>query len=240
MLSRVSREEFVPTRWSLVRDAAGADSERARVALATLCQAYWYPLYAFVRRKGVPAGEAEDVVQGFFARLLEKRDLAGVARENGRFRSFLAASIQHYLANLRDHERAEKRGGGRVRLDVDFAGADTRFALEAPDGDPLQAFERGWAVELLRRALEGLEQEYRATNRGELFDVLRGAITDGERAPVAEYARRLGSTEKAVKVAVHRLRVRYRERLRAEIAETVTGEAEVEAEIGALFRAFSA
>jgi RNA polymerase sigma-70 factor (ECF subfamily) len=231
-----SGESFLTTRWSIVRSAADLDPERARAALATLCQSYWYPLYAFVRRKGVAAQDAEDVVQSFFARILEKRNFDSVSPEKGRFRSFLLASIQNHLANLRDAARAEKRGAGRSALEIDFARADARFGLEAKPEAAERAYEREWALALLERALAGVEQEYRASERGELFDVLKAELT-GAGSSHAEYAQRLASNEGAVKVAVHRLRKRYRERLRAEIAETVADPGEIEAEIADLFEA---
>ena len=233
-------ESFLTTHWSLVLRAGAVDSVSANAALATLCKSYWYPLYAFVRRKGVGPEDAEDVVQGFFARLLDKHALEQATPDKGRFRSFLLASIQNHLANVRAAQHAQKRGGGQVGLDIDFAHADARFRLEARNEDPQKAFERAWALELLARALSGLEQEYRASQRGELFDVLKPELVGGEGAPYAAYAARLSSNEAAVKVAVHRLRKRYRERLRAAIAETVVGEAEIEAEIADLFRALSA
>ena len=232
-------ESFLTTRWSLVLQAAGQDSEHAQAALASLCRAYWYPLYAFVRRKGVAAQDAEDVVQSFFARLLDKQALAQVRPEKGRFRSFLLASIQNHLANLRDAERSLKRGGGQALLDIDFAAADARYCLEAGALDAQKSFERAWALDLLARALSGLEAEYRASERGALFDVLKPELVGGEGAPYADYAARLSSNVAAVKVAVHRLRKRYRERLRAAIAETVAGEAEIESEISDLFRALT-
>lgn len=230
-------DRFLTTRWSIVRTAASLDPERATAALSTLCQSYWYPLYAFVRRKGVAAQDAEDVVQSFFARILEKRNFDSVTPEKGRFRSFLLASIQNHLANMRDAARAEKRGAGRAPLAIDFATADVRFGLEARADEPERAFERAWALALLDRALAGVEQEYRATERGALFDVLKGELTGTADNPYAIYAQRLDSNEGAIKVAVHRLRKRYRERLRAEIAETVADPGEIEAEIADLFKA---
>jgi RNA polymerase sigma-70 factor (ECF subfamily) len=217
--------------------AAGGDGAAAREAVAALCRDYWFPLYAFVRRKGVGAEDAEDVVQGFFAELLLKFDFSRLAPERGRFRSFLLAGVQHHLANVRDRADAAKRGGDRTRVPIDFADADARFALQARDEDPGKAFEREWALALLERALALLEQEYRASDRGELFDVLKGELAGGAEERYASYAARLGASEAAVKVAVHRLRKRYRERLRAEIAGTVVDERDVDLEIADLFRA---
>ncbi len=234
-------DQFLTTRWSLVRAAAGSDSPRSRDALASLCQAYWYPLYAFVRRRGVGAQDAEDAVQGFFEQLLSKADFGRLAPEKGRFRSFLLAGVKNHLANVRDAASTQKRGGDRQRLAIDFSDADARYALRAPEEEAVRVFEREWALALLTRALSGLEQEYRASDRGALFDVLKGELAGGEVQSCAHYAERLGSSEGAVKVAVHRLRKRYRERLRAEIAETVSDcadlEGAIDAEIADLFRA---
>lgn len=231
---------FHTTHWSLVLRAGGPEDAAAREALASLCQSYWYPLYAFARRRGAGAEEAEDAVQGFFARLIEKGDLRAVTPSKGRFRAFLLAALQHHLANQRDHEAALKRGGGRVVLEADFGAAGERFARE-PDGarTPEQEFERAWALEMLRGAVEDLELEYRSSSRGELFEALRGEL-QGEAAPHAELAERLGMSAGAVKVAAHRLRERFGERLRERVAATVASPAEIEAELGALLRALSA
>lgn len=240
MESSSASDQFLTTQWSVVRAAAGLDPARAQDALTALCQTYWYPLYAFVRRKGVSAEDAEDVVQGFFEQAITKQGFANVVPEKGRFRSFLLACIQNHLANFRDSANAQKRGGGHAALDIDFAAADARFGLEAAGDDPHRTFERAWALALLERALAGLEQEYRASDRGALFDVLRPELTGGADESYACYAERLGSNEGAVKVAVHRLRKRYRERLRSEIAQTVADESEVEGEIADLFKALAA
>ena len=228
---------FLTTQWSVVRAAGKLDGDLAREALTFLCQTYWYPLYAFARRKGVAAQDAEDVVQGFFAELLTNADLAQVAPEKGRFRSYLLACMQNHISDVREHASAQKRGGDRVALPIDFAHADARFAADSGEGDPNRVFERAWAMALLDRALVGLEQEYRASDRGELFDTLKGELTGASGHAYETYATRLDSSEGAIKVAVHRLRKRYRERLRAEIAETVADEGEIDAEIGDLFRA---
>jgi DNA-directed RNA polymerase specialized sigma24 family protein len=229
---------FHTTRWSLVQ-AAGADDEAGREALAALCQSYWYPLYVFARRRELAHAAAEDVVQGFFARLIETNSLRQVAREKGRFRSFLLAALQHHVANERDHARAAKRGGGRVRLAVDLAGADERFAREpARARTPEQEFERAWALEVLRAAVGRLAEEYGASGRGPLFEALKGEL-EGTPAPHAELAAALGMSGGAVKVAAHRLRERFGDTLRALVRETVASPAAVEAELGALLRALS-
>ena len=230
---------FHTTRWSVVLAAQAG----RRPELEELCRAYWWPLYAYARRAGASAEEAEDVVQGFFARLIEKDDLAAVAPEKGRFRAFLLVALKHHLANERDRARAAKRGGGRVRaaseLGLDFAGADERLALEAGGtSDPERAFEVAWARELLRAAVEELGAEYRASGRGAVFEVLRGELA-GAGGDQAAYAERLGLTPGAVKVAIHRLRARFQERVRARIAATVASDEEVEDELTALLGALS-
>jgi RNA polymerase sigma-70 factor (ECF subfamily) len=227
---------FRTTRWSLVQ-AAGSDGAEARAALEALCRSYWYPLYAFARRGGAGHGEAEDLVQGFFARLVEKGWLADVAREKGRFRSFLLAALRHVAANERDRARAAVRGGGRERPAVDLAGAEERFAREPDRGrTPEEEFERAGALEVLRAAAARLETEYAASGRGALFDALKGELA-GAPAPHAEVAARLGMTSGAVKVAAHRIRERFGDALREVVADTVGSPAAVEAELGALLRA---
>lgn len=229
---------FLPTRWSLVLSARGSDASAAR-ALEELCRAYWYPLFAYVRRRGVPAHEAEDVVQGFFARLIEKRDLTTVAPERGRFRSFLLAAIRNHVSHVRAHARAEKRGGGRVRLEVDFGAADQRLEAEAPGTcDPERAFEHAWARELIRTCVDDLGLEYTTSGRRAVFDVLKPELQRvGDSSDYAAHAERLGLSPGAVKVAVHRMRARFRDRLRQRIAATVEREEDIEDELSALLRA---
>lgn len=235
-----SRDSFLTTRWSIVRRAGEVASPDSREALDVLIRAYWFPLYAYVRRAGVEAHEAEDVVQAFFARTLEKNDLARLAPEHGRFRAFLMAAIKHFLSNWRDRERAHKRGGGRVKLAIDVHEADARLELEdRASQTPERAFERAWARELMRRAVDELRAEYVSSGRGPVFDVLAVELQQGGEASYAEHAERLGMTRGAVKVAVHRLRARFREKLRERIAETVEREEDVDDEIRALFAALA-
>ena len=233
--------DFMTTRWSLVEAAGAADDERARHALASVCQAYWLPLYAFVRRRGVAAADAEDVVQGFFARLVETRDLAKFVRGEARFRSFLRTAIANYLANVRAGERAAKRGGGRVVLAIDAPDAERRLALApAQDASPEDAFDRDWAREVIRIALEGLRADYERTGRGAVFTALEPFLQAGEGAPpIADVARRLEKDEVAVRVALHRLRERFRRRLDSELAGTLTDPAAVAEERGRLLRALA-
>jgi RNA polymerase sigma-70 factor (ECF subfamily) len=236
--------EFLTTRWSVVR-AAGAgvgDPHAAREALASLCTGYWYPLYAFVRRRGHSSEDARDLTQAFFARLLERDELGALDPKLGRFRAWLLASARNFLANETERARAEKRGGGRVPIPIDVAQADSRFALEAGDDlSPERAFARGWALELLARTREGLRAEYAARSQAPIFDALEPTLAGADGDPGAEprsvLAERLGMTTGAVDVAAHRLRQRFRERLRSEVAGTLTDPAEIQDEIAALFEA---
>jgi RNA polymerase sigma-70 factor (ECF subfamily) len=224
---------FVTTHWSVVLAAARSDTTRAQSALATLCQAYWYPLYAYVRRRGYNPHDAQDLTQEFFARLLQHNWLARASRERGRFRTFLLSALSHFLANEWDKARAQKRGGAVQFLPLQLDTAETRYGAEPPDTvTPEQCYERRWAVALLEHVLTRLGDEYRAEQRGELFEMLKLCLA-GERQsqPYADLGSKLGMSEGAVKVAVHRLRRRYREILRDEIAQTVSAPEEVEEEM---------
>jgi RNA polymerase sigma-70 factor (ECF subfamily) len=218
----------------MVLAAGRGESPQAARALDELCRIYWYPLYAYVRRCGHEAREAEDLTQEFFARLLAKNYLADVQREKGKFRSFLLASLKHFLANEWDRARAQKRGGQHTHLSLDTA--ETRYRAEPTDelsADKL--LDRQWAIALLDQVLNRLGAETDAKQ----FDALKPFLTaDKDAIPYGEVAGKLGTTEGAVKVAVHRLRKRYRQLLREEIAHTVAGPAEVEEEIRHLFAAF--
>lgn len=233
---------FVLTRWSVVVTAGRCESTHARDALEQLCRAYWQPIYAFVRRQGHSPADAQDLTQEFFARLLEKNYLQNVDPAKGRFRSFLLASVKHFLANEWDKARAQKRGGERVLLSINSASAETAYAIEPVEQlTPDKIFERRWALTLLAEVMAQLRAEYRSEGKTELFEQLKSTLT-GERRSVAyaEIAVRLHSSEGAVKVAVYRLRRRYRELLRSEIAQTVASPEEVEEEIRALFAALQA
>jgi RNA polymerase sigma-70 factor (ECF subfamily) len=229
---------FATTRWSLVAAARDPAAPESRQALADLCAAYWYPVYAYVRRRGHDHHQAQDLTQAFFARLLEKNDLADADRTRGRFRSFLLTACQHFLANQYDHAKAKKRGGGRSHVALDFSDADQRYSHEpAHDDTPERLFDRRWALDLLDRALSELRSEYGDSGRGKLFEALKGTLTGGAEEAYADLAERLAMTEGAVKVAVHRLRQRYRDRLRAAIAETVEKPEDVDGEVRDLFAA---
>lgn len=233
---------FVTTHWSVVLDAGRADPERARDALARLCQTYWHPLYAYVRRLGNSPHDAQDLTQEFFARLLAKNSLAGADESRGRFRSFLLASLKHFLVNEWDKARAQKRGGGQIPIPIDVNTAETSCHFEPADTTTAEKiFERRWALTLLDQVLRRLREQYAASGREELFEQLKPTLTEVSRAVrYAEIATRLGTTEGAVKVAVHRLRQHYRELLRAEIADTVASPGEVDDELRSLFAALSA
>ncbi len=234
-------EYFATTHWSVVLTAQQGSEAQAQAALSHLCRAYWYPLYAFVRRQGHAPHDAQDLTQAFFARLLEKNSLAVAARERGRFRSFLLASLKHFLANEWTRARAAKRGGGREILSLDDHDAESRYALEPVENLTAEKiFERRWATALLDRVVARLRDEHVRAEKVELYEALKGCLTlESRAAAYAELGARLNMTEGAVKVAAHRLRQRYREVLREEIAQTVSGPEEVEEELRHLFAALA-
>jgi RNA polymerase sigma-70 factor (ECF subfamily) len=223
--------------------AAGAGEDTAgRAALESLCTAYWYPLYAFERRGGTAASDAQDLVQGFFAELLEKDYLRQADRERGRFRTFLLAAFRHFASKERERARALKRGGGRKALPLDFEDGESRYLREPADArTPETIYERRWALTLLDETLGRLRTEHDVAGRGDLFEALRGTLGAGagQEEPYAALGKRLSMSEGAVKVAVHRLRKRYREVLRALIAETVAEPGDVDDEIRHLLEALA-
>ena len=232
---------FATTQWSMVLAVGQAGTADARRALAELCETYWPPLYAYLRRTGCSREEAEDTVQGFFALLLERDDLRDVHPERGRFRSFLLASLKHLLSNERDRARAAKRGGGRKIVSFDVEAGESRFAREPADRrTPESLFDRAWALTVLERVSRRLEAEQAAGGKGDRYAVLASHLPGGATENYAAAADRLGRTENAVKVAVHRLRQRFGELLREEIAQTVSGPEEVDDEVKALFAALRA
>lgn len=220
--------------------ARDREPDNAARALEELCQVYWMPLYAYVRRRGYNVEEAQDLTQDFFTRLLAKDVLAHVAPEKGKFRSFLLAALKHFLANEWDKARAQKRGGGAVHVSFDTQAAETRYRSAPTDAlSPDRLFDRQWALVVLDLALNHLEAEHDTPEKQRLFAALRGTLTgDQPEAGYAAVARQLGVNEGAVKVAVHRLRKRYRELLRAEIAQTVSDPGQVADELRSLFAAF--
>ena len=224
---------FATTRWSVVLAAGGDDANSGR-ALAELCEGYWYPLYAFVRRQGNSPHDAQDLTQEFFARLIAKDWLGDVQRERGKFRSFLLAAMKHFLANEWKRGQRLKRGGGAEVLSLDADAAESRYTNEPADiASAERLYDRRWALDLLDRVLSRLEEEWNRAGKTGHFAALQFCLT-GDKTPLADVAVRLGMTENAVKVAVHRMRGRYRELLRAEIAETVAEPSQVDAEMSEL------
>ncbi len=238
---RGSAGVFATTRWSVVLAAGHESSPDFAGALEHLCRAYWYPLYAFVRRSGIAPEDARDLTQEFFARLLEKKWLAEADPARGRFRTFLLAALKHFLANEWNRAQRLKRGGGRDFIALDAATAEERYAMEPPDlATPELLYDRRWALTLLARTQKRLRDEMNAEGQGERFAALEPTLV-GERTalPYEELAARFGVTETAVKSMVLRLRKRFRTLLRDEVAET-TGEAkEVDAELAHLFAILS-
>ncbi len=232
---------FATTRWTVVLSAGRKSSPQAAVALEELCRTYWFPLYAYVRRQGESKEDAEDLTQAFFARFLAKNYLEGLRSERGKFRAFLLAALKHFLANEWDKARRQKRGGGVAPLALDWQDADTRYQLEPADRlSPDKLYDRAWAVTLLERVIARLRAESAAEGKAGLFDPLKPFLMVGQNAiPYAQAATGLGMAEGAVRVAVHRLRRRYRELLRAEIAQTLADPAQVAEELRALFSAFA-
>jgi RNA polymerase sigma factor (sigma-70 family) len=224
---------FAATRWTLVLTAAkGSASSSAADALAELCRTYWYPLYAYLRRRGHDPHDAEDLTQSFFAHLLAKQFLAKADREKGKFRAFLLASLKNFLADERDRATAQKRGGGRSAIPLDSLAAETRYRLEPADElTPDKLYEKQWAFSLLEQVLSRLRGEMTAEGKAALFEALRSVLTGAQTSSYAAIAGELKMTEGAVKIAAHRLRRHYRELLREEIAHTVAGPEEVEDEI---------
>ena len=224
--------------------AAGADaaSTGAREALTALCETYWYPLYAFLRSRGHSAQDAEDLTQAFFARLLEKHTLRHADPARGRFRSFLLTSLTNFAANEHDKEAATKRGGGIPALSLEFENAEGRFQLEpATDETPERVFDRRWALTLLDRVLTRLRTEMIRTGKESQFEQLKTyLIGDQPQLSYAQTAKALGLSEGAIKVAVHRLRMRFRDLIRDEIAQTVSSPEEVEDELRHLWSSVNA
>lgn len=215
----------------MVLEAGHRSSPDSEQALEALCTAYWYPLYAFVRRRGYSATDARDATQEFFAHLLEKESLQAADPERGRFRSFLLTVFKNFLADERDRKQTQKRGGDVKHLSIDFDMGEQRYQFEpADDWTPDKIYERRWALTLLDQVVVRLQEEYRENGKGELFDICKGHLT-GAGTSYEEAATTLEMSEGAVRVAVHRLRARYRDLLRSEVAATLANPEAAEDEL---------
>jgi RNA polymerase sigma-70 factor (ECF subfamily) len=239
--NRTGTGRFHTTHWSVVIAAARPASPKYRQALGKLCKTYWFPLYAYLRRHGYSSHQAEDYTQAFFARLLEKKGLRLADPRHGKFRSFLLASLKHFVSNELDRARAKKRGGGRKILSLTFENAESRYTLEPPDRlSPEKLFERSWALTVLEKAMTQMKAEATTAGKLKVFEHLKPYLTAKKASvPYRRTAARLKMTEAAVKVAVHRLRKRYRKLLRDEIAQTVATEDQIDEEIRDLFAALT-
>jgi RNA polymerase sigma factor (sigma-70 family) len=234
------RDRFATTHWSLVVTAATeVRSPAADRALTALCETYWFPLYAFLRKRGQSAEDAQDLTQAFFARLLEKRALRQADPARGRFRSFLLSSLQHFVANERDREITKKRGGGIPVVSLELEGAEGRFQIDpATDDTPEKVFDRQWAMTLLGQVMSRLEAEMSDGGKRQQYEGLKAYLTgDTPKRPYAEVARELGLSDGAIKVAVHRLRRRFRDLVRDEIGQTVSSADEIDDELRYLWLA---
>jgi RNA polymerase sigma factor (sigma-70 family) len=240
VLSSDGQPLFTTTHWSVVLAAARPEAPEATAALERLCRTYWYPLYAYVRREGHNPADAQDLTQGFFASLLARNSLLWVAPEKGKFRSFLLASMRHFLSDQRDRARAAKRGGTQQALSLDAQEAEERYHLEPVERlDAERIYERRWAMTLLEQALSRLREETIAAGKADAFASLKDFVAGENDISCAEAAAQLGLTEGAVKSAVHRLRQRYRELVREEIAQTVADPEEIDEEIRYLITVMS-
>jgi RNA polymerase sigma factor (sigma-70 family) len=224
---------FAATRWTVVMTAArGSDPSCAAVALTELCRTYWYPLYAFLRRRGHEMHEAEDLTQAFFTNLLARDFLANIDQQKGMFRSFLLASLKHFLSDERDRASAQKRGGGQPTISLDGLDAESRYQLEpATDLSPEKIYEKQWALSVLERVLSRLNDESIAAGKQALFEALQKTLIDSQADRYADIAQELGMTEGAIKSAAHRIRRRYRAILIEEISQTVADPGLVDDEI---------
>lgn len=228
-------DRFETTQWTQVLQARDGSDSQARQALESLCETYWYPLYAYVRHKGNDPDEASDLTQAFFADLVGRDFLSNVDPSKGRFRSFLLSAMRNFLSHEWHKDQAQKRGGGAPVLSLDVDRAEQRYQLEPVDAKtPEQIYERRWAVTVMQRAMDRLRQESDDPDR---FEKLQSYLTGGDAAPYKDVATDLGMTETAIKTAVHRLRQRYGQCLRAEIAETVGSDDEVDDEVRHLLQA---
>jgi len=229
------RGHFPTTRWSLIVSCRQRPTANSHEALASLCNAYWYPLYVYVRRQGKSVEDAQDLTQGFFARLLEKHYIEDFNRERGSFRTFLVAAFRHYVTNERERERAQKRGGDQPPMTLDLQEAEQRYRLEPSHNlTPEKLYERRWALTLLERSMERLRAESADQSH---FDRLRVFLTGEAVISYRELSDQMGMSEGALKVAVHRLKRRYGDLVREEIGQTVTSPEQIKKELGYLLSA---
>ncbi len=239
--SNATGDVFATTRWTVVLAAGNPSAPQAGVALEELCRTYWYPLYAYVRRHGHSREDAEDLTQAFFARLLEKNYLEGLTSDKGKFRAFLLVALKRFLANEWDRAHRQKRGGGQTPLSLDWQDADQRYQINPVDTlSPDKLYDRAWAVTVLEQVITRLRNESAADGKAKLYEHLKGFLMVGKSdIPYAQAAAALELSEGAVRVAVHRLRHRYRELLRQEVAQTLSDPAQVDEEMQALFSALT-
>jgi RNA polymerase sigma-70 factor (ECF subfamily) len=239
--SSAAGEVFATTRWTVVLAAGHRGGPQATVALEELCRTYWYPLYAYVRRHGHSREDAEDLTQGFFARLLEKNYLEGISSDKGKFRAFLLVALKRFLANEWDRANRQKRGGGAATLSLDWQDADLRYQIIPADNlSPDKLYDRAWALTVLERVIIRLRDESGAEGKSRLYEKLKPFLMLGKSdIPYTQAAATLEMSEGAVRVAVHRLRRRYRELLREEITQTLSDPSQAEAEIQALVSALA-
>ena len=231
---------FATTSWSMIVQAGDPESPETELALATLCETYWYPLYVFVRSKGHARSSAEDLTQSFFAELLEKNRISVADDQRGRFRTFLLTALNNFMANDWRAQQTQKRGGHLNKISIDFDAAEHRLSNQpAYELTPEKVFDRTWALTLLNEAIESVRSQYVNSGKIELFEALRGALVGEEIATQKEIAERLNMTVGAIKVALHRLRQRYGDQLRLQIARTLDDPTRVDDELTALFSALS-
>jgi RNA polymerase sigma-70 factor (ECF subfamily) len=239
--NKATSDIFATTRWTVVLAAGSRSTPNADVALEELCRTYWYPLYAYVRRHGHSREDAEDLTQAFFARLLEKNYLEGISTDKGKFRAFLLVALKRFLANEWDRANRQKRGGGVIPLSLDWRDADQRYQINPADTlSPDKLYDRAWAVTVLEQVITRLRDESAAEGKARLYEQLKAFLMAGKSdIPYAQAAAALELTEGAVRVAVHRLRRRYRELLREQIAQTLSDPAQADEEMQALFSALA-
>lgn len=232
--------QFNTTHWSVVLLAGESRSAQSREALETLCRTYWSPLYAFTRRQGHSEEDARDLTQKFLAFLLERDDIAAIDPHKGKFRTFLLTALTHFLSNERDYARAAKRGGGRQLIPLEELESERGFVAAPPQLSPDRVFDQRWAMTIVERALEHLRTEQVQAGKGEQFEQFRNYLTqDPDEGEYAAVATRLGITSQSLAVRVHRMRQRFRELVRAEVAQTVASPLELEQEMRHLFEALS-